>query len=244
MTLPNTVDAVILDMDGTLHDTEWVYHRALKLAVAAVGFAVSDSFCHSLIGIPGRECDELLREHLGPDFPFDACDLLYAEHRERLLADGIPLKPGVPELLDFLAGENLPAAVATSASRHAAEQHLGLSGLRARLPVVVTRDDVAHGKPHPDLFLSAARAIGADPARCLAVEDSFNGIRAAHAAGMMAVMVPDLLTPTAEMRALCVAILSDLHAVRQLLADRVTASGVQADGRSRASVSSGSGRRV
>jgi HAD superfamily hydrolase (TIGR01509 family) len=220
MTLPNPADAVILDMDGTLHDTEWVYHLALKRAVAAVGFAVSDSFCHSLIGIPGRECDLLLQEHLGPDFPFAECDRLYAGHREDLLAEGIRLKSGALELLDFLAARGLPAAVATSASRHAAELHLGRSGLRARLPVVVTRDDVAHGKPHPDLFLEAARAIRVPPGRCLAVEDSFNGIRAAYAAGMMAVMVPDLLTPTPEIRALCVEILSDLHAVRRLIADR------------------------
>jgi HAD superfamily hydrolase (TIGR01509 family) len=217
MTLPNAVDAVILDMDGTLHDTEWVYHRALKQAVAAVGFSVSDSFCHSLIGIPGAECDRMLREHLGPDFPFAACDSLYAAHREALLADGIRLKPGVLELLDLLALRGLPAAVATSANRGAAERQLGRSGLRARLPVVVTRDDVERGKPHPDLFLEAARAIGVAPGRCLAVEDSFSGIRAAHAAGMMAVMVPDLLTPTPEVRALCVAIVVDLHAVRRLI---------------------------
>jgi HAD superfamily hydrolase (TIGR01509 family) len=220
MTLPNPVDAVILDMDGTLHDTEWVYHLALKRAVTAVGFAISDGFCHSLIGIPGRECDQMLQEHLGPDFPFTECDRLYAEHREDLLAQGIPLKPGALELLDFLAQRGLPAAVATSASRHAAELHLGRSGLRTRLPVVVTRDDVEHGKPHPDLFLQAAGLLGVPPGRCLAVEDSFNGIRAAHAAGMMAVMVPDLLTPTPDIRMLCVEIVADLHAVRYLISAR------------------------
>jgi HAD superfamily hydrolase (TIGR01509 family) len=217
MKLPKQVDAVILDMDGTLHDTEWVYHLALKRAVTAVGFAVSDSFCHSLIGLPGRECDLILKEHLGPGFPFAECDGLFAEHREALLAEGIPLKPGALELLEFLARRGLPAAVATSATRHAADLHLGRSGLRARLPVVVTRDDVAHGKPHPDLFLRAAWAIGIAPGRCLAVEDSFNGIRAAHAAGMMPVMVPDLLTPTADIRTLCVEIVADLHAVQRLL---------------------------
>ena len=220
MTLRTPVDAVILDMDGTLHDTEWVYHLALKRAVTAVGFEVSDGFCHSLIGIPGRECDEMLREHLGPDFPFPECDRLYAEHREALLVEGIRLKPGALELLDFLALRDLPAAVATSASRLAAELHLGRSGLRARLPIVVTRDDVARGKPHPDLFLRAAAAIGVAPEHCLAVEDSFNGIRAAHAAGMMPVMVPDLLTPTPDIRALCVEIVVDLHAVQRLIPTR------------------------
>ena len=69
--LPRRPSAVVFDMDGTLHDTEVVYHASLKQAVEAVGFAVTDAFCHSLIGIPGRECDVMLREHLGLGFPYD-----------------------------------------------------------------------------------------------------------------------------------------------------------------------------
>ncbi|HTU52684.1 MAG TPA: HAD family phosphatase [Acetobacteraceae bacterium] len=212
-----SIDAVILDMDGTLHDTEWAYHTALRRAVGAVGFAVSDGFVHSLIGIPGKESDRMLREHLGPGFPFDEYDRLYDEYCEALLAEGIRLKPGVAELLDHLEAGAVPAAIATSASRRAATRHLARSGLAARLAVVVTRDDVVQGKPHPEVFLKAASLLGAVPERCLAVEDSFNGIRAAHAAGMMAVMVPDVLTPTPEIRALCLAVAADLHAVRSLI---------------------------
>ncbi|MGA3401200.1 MAG: HAD family phosphatase [Acetobacteraceae bacterium] len=221
MTLPRRVSGVILDMDGTLHDTESVYHTALKQAVRAVGFAVTDAFCHSLIGVPGPESDAMLREHLGPDFPFAAYDRLYEEHRDRALGTSVPLKPGAMELLDALGQHGLKVAVATSASRRAAELHLGRSGLRARLPVVVTRDDVARGKPYPDPFLHAAALLGVPPEECLAVEDSLNGIRAAHAAGTMPVMVPDLLAPTEEIRIMCVHIARDLHAVRALLASHV-----------------------
>jgi beta-phosphoglucomutase-like phosphatase (HAD superfamily) len=89
-------------MDGTLHDTEVVYHLALKRAVAAVGFEVSDSFCHSLIGIPGTESDLMLQEHLGPSFPFAECDRLYGEYRDSLFAESTPLKTGAVELLDYL----------------------------------------------------------------------------------------------------------------------------------------------
>jgi HAD superfamily hydrolase (TIGR01509 family) len=219
MVLPNPLDAVILDMDGTLHDTEGIYHTALKRAVAAVGFSVTELFVHSLIGIPGKETDELLQAHLGPTFPFDAYDRLYDEYCETLLAEGVRLKPGVTELLDFLAERALPTAIATSASRHAAALHLGRSGLDARITQVITRDDVVRGKPYPDVFLEAARRVGAAPEHCLAVEDSFNGILAAHAAGMMPVMVPDVLTPTPEIRALCVTVAADLHAVRGLIAE-------------------------
>ncbi|HUC17319.1 MAG TPA: HAD family phosphatase [Acetobacteraceae bacterium] len=218
MELPNPLDAVILDMDGTLHDTECIYHEALKRAVTAVGFSVTDGFVHSLIGIPGKETDEMLQTHLGPRFPFDAYDRLYDEYCETLMAEGIRLKPGVTELLDFLEACALPVAIATSASRRAATLHLMRSGLGSRITKVVTRDDVTRGKPHPDVYLEAAHRVGAAPERCLAVEDSFNGIRAAHAAGMMPVMVPDVLTPTPEIRALCVTVAADLHAVRNLIA--------------------------
>jgi len=218
MSLPQPLGAVILDMDGTLHDTEGVYHQAMKDAVRAVGFAVTDAFCHSLIGIPGPESDAMLVAHLGPGFPFAEFDRRYEDIRNSALATEVPLKPGALELLDALAHRGLGVAVATSASRRAAELHLGLSGLRAHLPVVVTRDDVVRGKPHPDAYLRAAELLGVPPERCLAVEDSFNGIRAAHAAGMMPVMVPDLLVPTPDIRAMCVRVARDLHEVRTLVA--------------------------
>jgi HAD superfamily hydrolase (TIGR01509 family) len=217
MPLFGLIEAVILDMDGTLHDTESVYLAAMKQAVAGVGFEVSDSFCYSLIGIPGKEGDELLRAHLGPGFPFGTYDQLYSGYCRSVFATRVPLKPGVHELLDWLTECELPVAIATSASRDRAEQQLERSGLRHRIPMLVTRDDVDHGKPHPDLFLRAAALLGVLPDRCLAVEDSINGIHAAHAAGMMPVMVPDLLTPSPDITAICVAVASDLHDVRCLL---------------------------
>ena len=204
-------------MDGTLHDTEGLYQVALQQAVQAVGFAVTDAFCHSLIGIPAVECNAMLREHLGPDFPFANYHRRYREHLDSAFATAVPLKTGASELLAALARHGLKTAVATSASRHSAETQLARSGLRAHLPVVVTRDDVARGKPYPDLFLRAATLLDVAPEHCLAVEDSLNGIRAAHAAGMMPVMVPDLLVPTPEIRAICVRIALDLHEVQALI---------------------------
>ena len=110
------------------------------------------------------------------------------------------MKPGVVELLDFLAGRGLPLAVATSAGR----AH-GRAPSRPRRPArplrrVATRDDVEHPKPHPDIYLEAARRLGVAPERCVAFEDSSIGLIAAHAAGMRAVMVPDILPPTEEAR--------------------------------------------
>src|SRR5215469_6004717 len=169
MTLPRRLTAVIFDMDGTLHDTEVVYHASLKRAVNAVGFSVTDAFCHSLIGIPGAECDAMLCEHLGPAFPFAEFDRIYEDYIDRALAATVPLKPGVTALMETLGRLGLKMAVATSASRQSAERQLGQSGLRPRLPVVVTRNDVARGKPYPDLFLRAAELLAVPPDECLAI---------------------------------------------------------------------------
>jgi beta-phosphoglucomutase-like phosphatase (HAD superfamily) len=103
--------------------------------------------------------------------------------------------------------------------------------LRDRLQVIVTRDDVARGKPFPDLFLRAAEVLDVSPGECLAVEDSLNGIRAAHAAGMMPVMVPDLLQPTEEIRAMCVRVVADLHEVRSIVARNASISRPAGDAR-------------
>lgn len=217
MKAPHQVSAVIFDMDGTLHDTEIVFHNAIKAGVAAVGFSVSDGFCHSLLGIPGVDGDAMLRNHLGPTFPYSEYAGHYMTHVNRFLASSIPLKPGVVEIIRFLSGRNVKVAIATSADRDRAKRQLKLSGLDAHIPIVVTRDDVDRAKPHPDLFLRAAAILDVPVEQCLAIEDSFNGVRSAHAAGTMPIMVPDLVAPTNEIRGLCVYVANSLHDVEKWL---------------------------
>lgn len=176
-----------------------------------------------MIGLPADRCQALLLERLGAGFaagPF----LTAAEARKlELVRDGrLAVKPGALELLSLLEQRGTPRAVATSSGRAKARHHLEAASIAARFDAV-TRDDVACGKPYPDLYLRAARELGAAPSRCLALEDSYNGIRAAHAARMPVVMVPDLLPPTDETRALCAAIVADLGAVVPLLAEPVPA---------------------
>ena len=127
------------------------------------------------------------------------------------------LKAGVVELLDELDKLHLPKAIATSSPHGAVQRHLGPNGVADRFQAIIAHGDYAKGKPSPDPFLAAAAALGVAAEDCLALEDSHNGIRAAHAAGMMAVMVPDLLEPNEEMRGKCVHIAESLHAVRALV---------------------------
>ena len=217
MTFPVPIRALVFDMDGTLHDTEAVYLDALKHAVQAVGFSISDTFAHSLIGIPGLEGDAMIRDHLGSSFPFERFDRHYEDRVRSVLDEAIPVKAGAAELLEALSALGLKLAVATSARRESAERHLRRSTLLEHIPVLVTRDDVERGKPYPDVFVRAAEFLGVPTASCLAVEDSFNGVRAAHAAGMMTVMVPDLVQPTDEIRAMCMRVAFDLPEVHALI---------------------------
>jgi HAD superfamily hydrolase (TIGR01509 family) len=210
-------DALVLDMDGTLLDTEIVYFSARVEAAAALGYRDSGAFFQGLIGLPAAETEESILRQFGADFPLAEFDRLRSERYGSALASGVRAKPGAAALLEHCTELPLPCAVATSARRATAEANLASAGLRHRLASVVGRDDVARGKPHPDVFLLAAERLGVAPERCLAVEDSSHGVRAAHAAGMHVAMVPDLVAPADGIRELCRFVLADLDAVRALL---------------------------
>lgn len=218
--LPRPAAAVVLDLDGTVLDTESIYVRTFITAAAEFGYVLPDAFLHELVGLPGNDFRERLRARLGESFPYAAHRERYLVLRGEMMAAGIPIRPGAVELLDELEARRLPMAIATAATRENAEANLRRAGLWHRFPVILTRDDVANSKPAPDLFLRAADAIGIAPLHCIAVEDSHNGVRAAHAAGMMTVMVPDMVAATPEIEALCVAVVDSLHAVRGMLTVR------------------------
>ena len=215
--LRKPVEAALFDMDGLLLDTEVIYVEAMQAAARTLGREMSLDFCHSMVGVPGHECNLMIEGHYGEGFSITEFRQHFSVHRRRLMEDGIPVKPGVVELLDFLAGRGLPLAVATSAHRATAEHHLGHAGLLDRFTALATRDDIERPKPHPGVYLEAARRLGVAPERCLAFEDSNIGLEAAHAAGAMAFMVPDLLQPLPETRARSLEIFPDLHAALRLL---------------------------
>jgi HAD superfamily hydrolase (TIGR01509 family) len=215
---PLSFDAVVFDMDGLLLNTELLARRALARAGEEVGLGAGDAFFALLIGVPADGCRQLLFEHYGESAPADSFFAAAARHLHDQIEGGdMTLKPGVLALLAHLARKGMPRAVATSSAREKALHHLHKAGIAQCFDVIVTRDDVARGKPFPDLFLHAAGRLGVSPGRCLALEDSYNGVRAAHAAGMPVVMVPDLLQPTAEMHSLCEAVVGDLNAVIPML---------------------------
>lgn len=213
MMLPRPVRAVVFDMDGLLCDTESVYLAAMREAAAARGLDMPLALFQSMVGLPGPASDRKVLDHWGEDFPLAEFNAEILTFVEAACEAGIALKAGVLELLDHLDEAGLPRAIATSSSHRAVARHLGASGIVPRFHAVVARGDYANGKPAADPFLTAAARLGIDPADCLALEDSHNGVRAASAAGMMTVMVPDLLEATEEMRGLCRHVAADLHEV-------------------------------
>jgi HAD superfamily hydrolase (TIGR01509 family) len=211
------VEAAIFDMDGTLIDSETVYMAGMQDAAGILGLDLPIAICHAMVGVPRHECNVLLQQHFGADFDLETFRGHYAASVRERMRERVPIKPGVVELLDFLADRALPLAIATSANRETAERNLGRAGLLDRFRVVSTRDDAERPKPAPDIYLEAARRLGVAPAHCVAFEDSSIGIIAAHAAGMRAVMIPDVLPPTEEARAKSLHIAEDLHEVLRLM---------------------------
>lgn len=216
--LPRPLQAVIFDMDGLLVDTEGPFRDAMMAAADGMGLDFPLEVFLRMVGGASVNSNRVLQDHFGPDFDLDAFWAVCRTHVHAILDAGVELKAGVVELLDQLDAAGVPRAIATSSPHREVDRNLGPHGLKDRFDAIVAAGDYERGKPHPDPFLKAAERLGADPAHCLALEDSHNGIRAAHAAGMMTVMVPDLLEPTQEMQDLCVRIAESLHEVRDLIA--------------------------
>jgi HAD superfamily hydrolase (TIGR01509 family) len=217
MALPRPVKAVVFDMDGLLVDSEVVYCEALTSQAAAMGYELPLEVMKRMIGHAWAGSAQVVRDHFGPDFDTERLRTGSIERFYELAQAEVALKTGVLEILDHLDRAGLPRAIATSSRRTDVEHHLTAHGLMDRFHAVLAQGDYPRPKPNPDPYLKAAEALGVDPADCLALEDSHNGVRAAAAAGMMTIMVPDMLDPTEEMHALCVRIAADLHEVRELL---------------------------
>jgi HAD superfamily hydrolase (TIGR01509 family) len=217
VSFPRRVEAVVFDMDGLLLDTEIVYRAAMIEAGAMFGITFTGEIYASMVGKTNPESAVLLRGLYGEDFPVQAYFERVWSDVEDLLEAETKLKTGVIEILDYLDDIGLPRAIATSNGIASVEKYLGRFDLLHRFNAVVANADVQRHKPHPDPYLEAARRIGIDPTQCLALEDSHPGVRAAHAAGMMTVMVPDILDPNEEMHDKCIHIADSLHVVLDLL---------------------------
>ena len=205
------IAAALIDCDGVLFDTEKISWRAARRAADAIGFAMTEAQQQSFIGMNMRDYKKKLTEYIGDEAAADEYLRVFDEQSQKIIdTEGIPLKPGAREILEYLKTKDYTVALASSTKRARVEENLRRTDFRKYFGVVFGGDNVRHSKPSPDIYLAACGEVGVDPRKAYAVEDSFNGVRSAHAAGMGCIMVPDIVPPTDEIRAMCAFVFNDL----------------------------------
>jgi HAD superfamily hydrolase (TIGR01509 family) len=212
------IAAIIFDMDGLMLDTERIAQLAWQRAARDHGYDFPDTVFRGVVGLKLPDVEAYIRRNLGDDFPFlPVYHSKQARVAQYVAENGLPLKPGLLELLDAIDARRLKKAVASSSPRRTIDQNLERLGLAGRFDALVGGDQIERGKPAPDIFLAAARHLEISPQACLVLEDSNAGVQAAHAAGMYTVMIPDMVPPAPAARALAHHILLSLKDVIDLL---------------------------
>ena len=213
--------AIVFDMDGVLIDSERLVLKAWQHVGGELGLPDLSAIFHKALGTTHAHTATLFAAEFGEAFDYIGFrDKVRSYFYDVLTVNGAPLKPGVKELLDWLKAEGWLIGLASSTREVGVRLNMERTGLIGYFDVLVGGDMLKASKPAPDIYLMACEKLGADPKTSYAVEDSYNGIRSAHAAGMHALMVPDMAPPTDEMRSLARAVLPDLLAVRDWLAAR------------------------
>ena len=216
--LPRPVRAVVFDMDGLIFNTEDIYRDAVMATAADANHDVPLAFYLSTVGLTGAATRLAFIERYGEGFDYDTFWTAASKRFAEMAKSQLRLKAGVVELLDLLDSITLPHAICTSSRHEDVRNNLAVGGLVGRFQAVIAQGDYSGSKPHPAPFLKAAERLGVAPQSCLALEDSYHGVRSATGAGMMTIMVPDLFPPTDDMKELCVGIAQNLHEVCTLIA--------------------------
>lgn len=207
--VPFVPEAVLFDMDGLMLDSERAIIECWREAAIELAVEVDDGLWFRMIGMHEKDYVPLMLRTMSEHEVRTLREGCYARYRQRI-EDGIPLHAHVRAVLDDLHARGLPRAVVTSTQRERARRKLETSRIASYFEIVVTGSDVVEPKPAPEGYLKAAAALGVDPARCVVFEDSAFGVRAALAAGMTPIQVPDLIAPDAATRALGHRIVTDL----------------------------------
>ncbi len=183
-------DAVIFDLDGVLLDSEQRWNEAKEALVREAGGRWREEAPHVMMGMSSLEWSQYLRDELGVPMERDEINREVVRRMHESYARDLPLLPGAQDAVRALS-ERWPLGLASSSNREIIDRFLDLAGLDGAFRATVSSEEVARGKPAPDVYLEAARLLGARPERCVAVEDSSNGLRAAAAAGMPVIAVPN-----------------------------------------------------
>lgn len=196
------VTAVLFDMDGLMFDTEVLHYHGWKMAGKRQGFELPHDLLMRVKGSAKNIGNAMLREAVEGFNPEVAREEKTQYVLDYIDKNGVPVKPGLEKLLQFLNERKIKCAVASSTKEELVKKFLEMTNLTQYFDTLVCGGRVTHGKPAPDIFLEAARMVGEDPTNCIVLEDSINGIQAGHAAGCHVIMVPDQIPATDELRAM------------------------------------------
>ena len=209
------IKAVIFDMDGVIFDSERVICDLWLEIAKENDIPGIEELMLKCIGLNDKATDDLFTNTYGDRFPYaEFKKQISVEYHSRYDGGRLPMKPGVKELLSFLKANNVKTALASSTKVETVTNQLRDAKILDYFDVVIGGDMVKNSKPNPEIFLKAAEKLGIDAKEAYIIEDSFNGIKAAHAANAFPVMVPDMLEPNEEISALCHRIFKDLLEVK------------------------------
>lgn len=208
--------AVIFDMDGVIFDSEAKVQECWEEIAEKYGMKDIQKTCRMCLGSNARVVEQIFKQQYGEDFDYarfsKKVDTLF---QERYGEGRLPKKPGILELLQYLKKHGIKTAVASSTNTRAVRQELEEGGLLVYFDVVVGGDMVTKSKPDPQIFLEVCKKLQISPNETYIIEDSYNGIRAAHSAGSRPIMVPDLLQATEEMKEKASVVLPSLTEVQE-----------------------------
>lgn len=210
--------SVVFDMDGVLFDSE-----ALVIACweeVAQKYAIPDiqKICRRCLGSNATASREMFLAYYGAEFPYDEYKREMSDrYWDAVRVGKLMLKPGVREILAALKQHGFLTAIASSTRRAVICEQVGQFGLLEQFDQIIGGDEVHHSKPHPEIYRKACDALGIAPETAYAVEDSYNGIRSAYAAGLHPILIPDLLPPDAEMQQLAEHIFPQMQAFQEFL---------------------------
>lgn len=218
------IKGVIFDMDGLIIDTEKLYQKFWREASGQCGYEMSQQQALALRSLDKSLAKELLREFFGEDYDYQKVhDVRVKLMAEYISQNGVQAKTGVKELTDYLKENDYKIAVATATNYNRANEHLTLAGVRDCFENIICASDLKHGKPFPDVYLYACKILGLPPESCVALEDSPNGIKSAHSAGCVPILVPDNCEPDEEAfpyAYACVESLCDVEGVLERLKNK------------------------
>ena len=218
---PAGIRGVLFDMDGVILDSEKLYARFWAAGCESFGYSMTYQQALGMRSLNAQAGQAYLSSLFGPDISYPQVRAKRIELMDAYVEEnGVEAKPGVFQLLDYLASRAIPYAITTASPLDRIANHLGRLGLYQRFPHICTAHAVAQGKPAPDIYLLGAKTIGLPPESCLALEDSYTGLLSAHRAGCLASIVPDLDQPGPEILDIAYAKLDSLTDVIDLMEDK------------------------